>query len=144
LLDPLCRKKAANGNAAGAQRWPILGRAADLSPLSGVGAEVRFRVGQVSFFTRSGPRKKSAFALLIFNRALPAFAQTMSAESKSSETPARPHPAVTALMPQPRSIDFGDGWLPVKGGFQVEWLGYRNALLDRASSRKEKPMRRVM
>ena len=35
-------------------------------------------------------------------------------------------------MPQPRSIDYGDGWLHVQGGFQVEWLGYRNAVLDRA------------
>jgi hexosaminidase len=35
-------------------------------------------------------------------------------------------------MPQPRSIAYGDGWLHVKGGFQVEWLGYRNSLLDRA------------
>src|SRR5271163_242234 len=40
--------------------------------------------------------------------------------------------AVLALMPQPRSIDYGDGWLPVNGGFQVEWLGYRDAVLDRA------------
>src|SRR5262245_39129321 len=35
-------------------------------------------------------------------------------------------------MPQPRSVDYGDGWLHVQGGFQVEWLGYRNAVLDRA------------
>ena len=41
----------------------------------------------------------------------------------------------TALLPQPRSVHYGDGWLPVTGSFQVEWLGYRNAMLDRAVSR---------
>jgi hypothetical protein len=29
--------------------------------------------------------------------------------------------AITALMPQPGSINYGGGWLPVKGGFRVEW-----------------------
>jgi hypothetical protein len=38
-------------------------------------------------------------------------------------------------MPQPCSIDYGDGWIPVKGSFQVEWLDYRNIVLDRAVSR---------
>jgi hexosaminidase len=38
-------------------------------------------------------------------------------------------------MPQPRSITYGDGWLNVVGGFQVEWLGYRTSVLDRAVSR---------
>ena len=38
----------------------------------------------------------------------------------------------TALLPLPRSVEYGDGWLPVKGAFQVEWLGYRNPLLERA------------
>ena len=33
-----------------------------------------------------------------------------------------------SLLPQPRSIHDSDGWLPVKGGFQVEWLGYRNTV----------------
>jgi hypothetical protein len=46
-------------------------------------------------------------------------------------TPPRVNANVLALMPQPRSIEYGDGWLPVKGGFQVKWLGYRNAVLDR-------------
>ena len=55
--------------------------------------------------------------------------------SAHASTPATAHAAVTALMPQPRSVDHGDGWLPVKGGFQVEWLGYRNSVLDRAMSR---------
>jgi len=45
------------------------------------------------------------------------------------------HAVVTALMPQPRSIDYGDGSLRVTGGFQVEWLGYRHPVLDRAVSR---------
>jgi hypothetical protein len=45
------------------------------------------------------------------------------------------HAAVTVLMPQPRSIDYGDGWLRVNGGFQLEWLGYRNSVLDRAVMR---------
>ena len=35
-------------------------------------------------------------------------------------------------LPQPRSIDYGDRWLDVNGGFQVEWLGYCNSVLDRA------------
>jgi hexosaminidase len=39
---------------------------------------------------------------------------------------------VTALLPQPQCVDYGDGWLPLKGSFQVEWLGYRNSMLDRA------------
>lgn len=43
--------------------------------------------------------------------------------------------STTALLPQPQSIHYGDGWLPVKGIFRVEWLGYRNAVLDRAVSR---------
>ena len=43
--------------------------------------------------------------------------------------------AITALMPQPRSINYGGGWLPVKGGFRVEWLGVGNSVLDRAVSR---------
>jgi hypothetical protein len=49
---------------------------------------------------------------------------------------------MTALMPQPRSIDYGDGWLHVKGGFRVEWLGYRNSVLDRAVSRFQKDVAR--
>jgi hypothetical protein len=36
--------------------------------------------------------------------------------------------AITALMPQPRSINYGGGWLPVKGGFRVEWLGVGNSV----------------
>ena len=28
---------------------------------------------------------------------------------------------VTALMPLPASLAYGDSWLYVKGGFQVEW-----------------------
>jgi hypothetical protein len=86
------------------------------------------------FSRRKFSKLISAVALLSLGSALPAFGQTMSAES--SETPKRPYAAaITALMPQPRSIDYGDGWLPVKGGFQVEWLGYRNAELDRAVMR---------
>jgi hexosaminidase len=42
---------------------------------------------------------------------------------------------VTALMPQPRSMDYGDGWLPLTGVLQIEWLGYRNSVLDEAVSR---------
>lgn len=38
-------------------------------------------------------------------------------------------------MPQPRSITYGDGWLNVGSGFQVEWLGYRSSVLDRAAFR---------
>lgn len=38
----------------------------------------------------------------------------------------------TALLPLPRSVDYGDGWLTVKGGFRVEWSGYRSSVLDRA------------
>jgi hypothetical protein len=72
------------------------------------------------FSRRKFSKLISAVALLSLASALPAFGQTMSAESKSSETPARPYAAVTALMPQPRSIDYGDSWLPVKGSFQVE------------------------
>jgi hypothetical protein len=49
---------------------------------------------------------------------------------------------MTALMPQPRSIDYGDGWLHVKGGFRVEWLGYRNSLLDRAVVRLQNDVAR--
>src|SRR5262245_4655362 len=49
-----------------------------------------------------------------------------------ASTPPRGPAAVTALMPQPRSIDYGDGWLHVKGGFRVEWTGHRNPMLDRA------------
>src|SRR5262249_43983397 len=49
-----------------------------------------------------------------------------------ASTPPRAPAMITVLMPQPRSIDYGDGLLHVKGGLRVEWLGYRNSLLDRA------------
>jgi hypothetical protein len=52
------------------------------------------------------------------------------------------HGVVTVLMPQPRSIDYGDGWLRVNGGFQVEWLGYRNSVLDRAVMRYQNDVAR--
>ena len=39
---------------------------------------------------------------------------------------------VLELMPQPRCIDYGDSWLYLKGGFQVEWWGHRNSVLDGA------------
>ena len=42
------------------------------------------------------------------------------------------HAAITALMPQPRSIDYREGWLNVTGSFQIQWLGYRNSMLERA------------
>jgi hexosaminidase len=54
-----------------------------------------------------------------------------SPASAQGDSP-RAHAPVTALMPQPRSIDYGDGWLRVMAGFQVEWLGYRSSMLDRA------------
>ena len=57
---------------------------------------------------------------------------TRTAQSAGSSMPTKAHAAVAALMPEPRSIDYGDGCLRVKGGFQVEWLGYRNSVLDRA------------
>ncbi len=38
-------------------------------------------------------------------------------------------------MPHPRSIIYGDRWLNVMRGFQVEWLGYRTTVLDRAALR---------
>ena len=40
-----------------------------------------------------------------------------------------------ALMPQPRSIRQGEGWVPVTGAFRVEWMGHHSAMLDRALSR---------
>ena len=43
-----------------------------------------------------------------------------------------PRTQVAALMPQPRSIVYDDTWLQVEGGFEVEWSGYRNSMLDRA------------
>jgi hexosaminidase len=46
--------------------------------------------------------------------------------------PPKINATVTALMPEPRSIEYGDGWLNVTGSFQVEWLSYRNTVLDRA------------
>jgi hexosaminidase len=47
----------------------------------------------------------------------------------------RANPAGAALMPQPRSIAYGDGWLNVGRGFEVEWLGHRSSMLDRAALR---------
>jgi hexosaminidase len=103
----------------------------------------RFTRRQFPTFTGAGALLASAGA---------AFAQTPSAEAKSPEllaneraraaqALARPstlpgsRAAVTALMPLPRSVEFGDGWLPVNGAFQIEWRGYRSDLLDRAVSR---------
>ena len=63
----------------------------------------------------------------------PTLGQSDKAQSPAqASTPPRGHAALTALMPQPRSVDDGDGLLHVKGGFQVRWLGYRNSMLDRA------------
>src|SRR4029434_6186681 len=67
----------------------------------------------------------------VCSQAGPTRAQSDKAQAQAS-TPPRAPAALTALMPQPRSIDYGDGWLHVKGGFRVEWLGYRNSVLDRA------------
>jgi hexosaminidase len=50
--------------------------------------------------------------------------------------------AFTALMPQPRAIVDGDGWLPVKGGFRIEWQGSRNAVLDQAALRFQRRVSR--
>jgi hexosaminidase len=80
--------------------------------------------------------------LLVFTVALwlavcwqggPTRAQSDKAQApvQASTSPRAPA-ALTALMPQPRSVDYGDGWLHVQGGFRVEWLGSRNAVLDRA------------
>lgn len=45
----------------------------------------------------------------------------------------RPAPAaITALMPQPRSVEYGDGWLPITGHFRAEWPSYRNVVLEQA------------
>src|SRR5262245_24980726 len=58
----------------------------------------------------------------------------MSPQARSPAAPMQgtTRETATALMPQPRSIDPGNGWLHVKGGFQVEWLDHRSPLLDRA------------
>jgi len=45
-------------------------------------------------------------------------------------------------MPQPRSVQCREGWLPVRGGFQVTWVAYRNPVLDRALSRFQKDIAR--
>lgn len=39
---------------------------------------------------------------------------------------------VHELMPQPRSVNYGDSWLYVKGGFRVQWLDHRSPVLERA------------
>jgi hexosaminidase len=63
----------------------------------------------------------------------PTRAQSDKAQAPApASPPPRAHAAVTALMPQPRSMAYGDVWLHVQGGFQVAWPGYRNAVLDRA------------
>ena len=76
------------------------------------------------------PAKSSACGLGLW-RALclqgPALAQP-----EQASTSAR---VVTALMPQPRSVDYGDGWLFLTGVLQIEWLGYRNSVLEEAVSR---------
>jgi hexosaminidase len=63
----------------------------------------------------------------------PTLAQSGKTQAPArASTPAKENAAGTALMPLPRSVAYGDNWLPVKGSFQVEWLGYRNAMLERA------------
>jgi hexosaminidase len=54
------------------------------------------------------------------------------APATDASTQALTPATVTALMPQPRFIQYGDDWLQVRGGFRVEWVGYRSSLLDRA------------
>jgi hypothetical protein len=63
----------------------------------------------------------------------PTLAQSDKTQAPAqASTPPGAHAAVTALIPQPRSIHYGDSWLYVKGGFRVDWLGYPNSMLDRA------------
>jgi hexosaminidase len=80
--------------------------------------------------------KFSVFALALWFAMCsqgPTLAQSDKArEPTQASTAPKAHAAVTALMPHPRSIDYGDGWLHVNGGFQVEWVGYRNSVVDRA------------
>ena len=76
----------------------------------------------------------SLVSLMAIALAMAPSAAALGQEKRAAQVSTPPkHPtSVTALMPQPRSVAYGDGWLHVKGGFQVEWLGYRNSLLDRA------------
>lgn len=46
-------------------------------------------------------------------------------------------------MPQPHAHQYGDGWLPVKGSFQVTWVAYRNPVLDWAVSRFQADVARL-
>jgi hexosaminidase len=69
-----------------------------------------------------------------------AHASSLPAQSDKIQAPApastpEGHAAVAALMPQPRSTKYGDGWLQVTGGLQVEWPGYHNPVLGRAALR---------
>ena len=74
-----------------------------------------------------------ALWLAVCSQGGPIRAQSDKAQAPAqASTPPRAPAAVTALMPQPRAIDYGDGGLHVQGGFWVEWLGYRNSVLDRA------------
>jgi hexosaminidase len=60
----------------------------------------------------------------------------------TASMPAKAHAAVAPLMPQPGSLDYGDGWLHGKAGFSVEWLGYHNSMLDRAVLRFQNDLAR--
>jgi hexosaminidase len=71
----------------------------------------------------------------------PTLAQSDRAPIPASSSP-KADAAVTALMPQPRSINYGGGSLRVTGGFQVEWLGYHNSVLDRAVLRYQNDVAR--
>src|SRR5262245_48185394 len=89
--------------------------------------------------TRGGLKTSTTFSVVMLAVWVAACARDPTpARSENAKAPAhaptsaRSLAAFTALLPQPRSIDYQDGWLPLNGGFQVKWRGYRNALLDRA------------
>ncbi len=48
-----------------------------------------------------------------------------------------------ALLPRPRSVEPGDGWLRVPAGFRFAWSGHRDAVLDRAVERFHRDVARL-
>ncbi len=97
--------------------------------------------------TRTSSKMSGKFRVLPLILWLAACSQGPApAQSTKTQAQAPTHHAtlatVTALMPQPRSIEHGDGWLPVTGSFKVEMAGYRNSVLDRAAERFQRDVAR--
>ena len=124
--------RAARSSAAGSALSPSVG----VQECGSVGIRVlRIPIGsEVIDMTYGGLRIPGRLSVLLLGL-LPASCsrgatRAHAGKPAASALAASPAPAaVTVLMPLPRSVAYGAGWLRVNRGVRVEWPGYRSALL---------------